>query len=396
MPWMPRTLSAVQRRHVADAVGSTTPTTRRAPARARATGRWPRAAAPPVLVETLRGGIVESRQRGHVVQVGADGTVERGIGDPEIVVTLRSAAKPFAILTLVESGAADAFSLTEPELALMAASHSGEDIHVRTLQSILRRAGLSQSLLACGAEGMPLDKLTAKRLHRDGELPGPIRHMCSGHHIASLLLSKHSAWSLEDYYRAEHPSQQIARADVARAFGTKSERMKTAVDACGLPTYAFPLVEVARAFARLADPAGSDWSTGVRKAATRIRDAMVTAPEMVGGTRDEIDAAVMRAANGTVLSKSGAEGLRGVSLLEGSRGAGSEPAGMAISIEDGDPMERASQAATVEALAQLGVYDDDALDTLDEFHRPPTFDPRGQRTGESVARFELAPISELA
>jgi L-asparaginase II len=141
---------------------------------------------------------VESRHRGHVVQVGPDGRVERGIGDPDVTVSLRSAVKPFALVALLESGAADGLRLSNAELAVMAASHTGEDSHVRTLQGVLRRAALSQSLLACGAEGMPLDTVTSARLARDGEAPGPIRHMCSGFHVASLVLARHAGWTLAD------------------------------------------------------------------------------------------------------------------------------------------------------------------------------------------------------
>jgi len=68
---------------------------------------------------------------------------------------------------------------------------------------------------------------------------------------------------------------------------------------------------------------------------------------------------------------------------------------VAIKIEDGDPNARANRAVTVEALAQLGVLDAAALSRLAQMHRPPALDPRGREVGESVASFELAPISEL-
>ena len=103
----------------------------------------------------------------------------------------------------------------------MASSHSGEDLHVRTLQGIYRRANVSQTLLACGAEGMPLDPLTAARLARDGEKPGPIRHMCSGQHAVSILLSKLKGWDPTDYWHDDHPAQVAYRAVVARAFGRR-------------------------------------------------------------------------------------------------------------------------------------------------------------------------------
>jgi L-asparaginase II len=350
------------------------------------------------LVEVRRGKVVESRHRGHVVQVGADGRVERALGDPDAVVTLRSAVKPFALVALVESGAADDLRLSAAELAVMAASHTGQDMHVRTLQAVFRRAGVSQSLLACGSAGMPLDQVTAARLARDGEAPGPIRHMCSGFHAASLLLSRFAGWPLEDYDRPDHPSQLAARTAVARAFGVRPSDLRTATDDCGLETYAFPLVDVARAFALLADPtsAGDDAArASVAGSLVRIRDAMLSAPEMVGGTGEVLDTMLMRTGGGRLVCKGGAEGLRGVGLLPRARGDGTPAAGLAVRIEDGDGHARANRAVTLESLAQVGALDDRALRALAAHHRPVSRSPRGTVIAETVADFELAPISEL-
>jgi L-asparaginase II len=349
-----------------------------------------------VLVEVHRGPVVESRHRGHVVHVAQDGAVQHALGDPDVVVNLRSSVKPFTLVALVESGAAEEFTLTPPELAVMAASHSGEDLHVRTLQAVFRRALLSPALLRCGSEGMPLDAVTAARLCRDSEKPGPLRHMCSGFHTASILLSKHAGWSLEDYDSPTHPSQVAARDAVARVFGVDPEELVRAIDACGLPTYAFPLRSIARGYATLADPGGADppLPAATADALVRIGDAMMAAPELVGGTRDRLDTAVMKTRPGRLVA-SGAEGLLGVALLAGARGEGSRPAGLALKVEDGDNDGRASRAAGVEALRQLGVLDEAAVERLAPFHRPGLFAPDGTQVGEAVPGFGLAPLGEL-
>ena len=368
----------------------------RASAGASAPPRWPRNAAPPALVNVKRGTIVESRHRGAIVQVGADLAVERALGDPETLVTLRSAVKPFTLIALIESGAADSFHLTHAELAVMASSHSGEDMHVRTRQAIFRRAPLSQTLLACG-DMAPLDALTAARLARDGEAPGPVRHMCSGFHAASIMLSRHAGWSLDDYWRRDHPSQLAARDAVARAFGIRPAALVTVGDDCGLATYAFPLLEVARAYALLADPAGvaaGEARHGVIPALTRIRDAMLAAPEMVGGSRDRLDTALTVVGARRMIAKSGAEGLRGIALLPEARGPRSGAAGLALAIEDGGD-QRGTHVATVEALRQLGALDERALRQLAAYAHPVMRDPQGDVVGEVLPGFELAPISEL-
>jgi L-asparaginase II len=287
-----------------------TPRTRRVP-------RYPRNVAAPVLVEVRRAGIVESRHRGHVVQVDADGEVCQAVGDPDTPVTLRSAVKPFALVALVAAGGAEEFRLSPAELAIMAASHAGEDLHVRTLQAVFRRAGLSQTLLACGTAGGPLDEATAARLARDGEAPSAVRHNCSGFHAASILLSRHAGWTLADYWRPDHPSQAAVRDAVAAAFGVPARRLQLGDDDCGVQTYAFPLVEVARAYRFLADPE-SVRDAGRRAIAPhlrRVRDAMMSAPEMVSGTHGKLDTLLMQRRPGGIVSKGGAESLRGIGLV---------------------------------------------------------------------------------
>src|SRR5688572_32272251 len=102
---------------------------RPAAARPLRSARYPRSVAPPVLVEVRRGTSVESRHRGHVVQVSTDGRIERGPADPDGLANLRSPAKPFALVPLLEPGAADPLRLSAQELPSMAASPSGEDVH---------------------------------------------------------------------------------------------------------------------------------------------------------------------------------------------------------------------------------------------------------------------------
>ena len=379
-------------------VDASIPTGRAAVRPALPRARYPRGAAAPVLAELRRGPFVESRHRGHAVQVDITGKVERGVGDPDYVTSLRSAVKPFGVTALLEAGGAEQFHLTDQEIAVMSASHHGEDAHVRTIQAMLRRAGLSQSLLACGSDGAPADSLTAARLAREGEAPGPIRHNCSGFHTSSLLLSRLAGWSLPDYWRPEHPSQVAVADAVARLFRVKRSDLVTAVDNCGVLTYAFPMAAIARAFALLADPeTGADATQlSLVPHLTRVRDAMKAAPEMVGGSRDASDTRIMRARPFYLVSKGGAEGLRGVGILAGGRGAKSVAAGLAVKIEDGDRSARANMAVSVEALAQLGVFDADHLERLNDLHTPPVKDPRGVEIARTVPVFQLAPFSELS
>jgi len=352
-----------------------------------------------VLVRQLRNGVEESVHRGDVVEVDLHGRVVRALGDPDVVANLRSAVKPFGLIALLEAGGQREFSLEPAELALMTSSHSGEDLHVRTLLGMFRRVGLSQSQLGCGAME-PLDRLTAARLARDGERPGQVRHMCSGQHSSLLLLCKLAGWSTEGYWRPEHPAMLAFADAVARAFRTTPARLRSGTDACGIPTYAFPLREIAWAYAVLGDPAAipaSDPRSALAPHYETIRAVMLAHPEMVGGTHDRLDTSVMKALPGRVVAKGGAEALRAIGILPGARASGQATAatGLALKIEDGDGFDRAGSAAFVEALRQAGVVDGQALRVLARYHRPEFHDPRGQVAAEAIADFELAPVGEL-
>src|SRR5712672_3597165 len=124
----------------------------------------------PVLVEVLRGGVVESHHSGAVAVVDADGRLALTIGDVERSVYPRSAVKALQALVLVESGAADRFGLTDQELALACSSHNGEPDHVAAAQRMLTRAGLDAAALRCGAHS-PIHQPSALALARVGGGP---------------------------------------------------------------------------------------------------------------------------------------------------------------------------------------------------------------------------------
>ncbi len=351
-----------------------------------------------MLARQVRNGVVESVQRGDIVEVDAGGRMLHVLGDPDRLVNLRSTVKPFGLVALLRAGGIAEFDLTSEELAVMASSHSGEDLHVRTLQALYRRIGVAQTMLACGTEGSPLDVLTAARLARDGERPSPVRHMCSGQHSVFLLLAKLGGWDPETYWQEDHPAQAAYRETIADVFGVPNARLVTGLDGCGVLTYAFPLRDVARAYAMLADPGAipsADPRAPLAKHLHHVRDAMLAHPELVAGNRDRLDTSLMKAAPGRVISKSGMEALRGVGILAGARGSGSPASGLALKIEDGDGYERATWSATVEALRQVGVLEGQELRVLARYHRPPSLDPHGRVAAETMPAFELAPVGEL-
>jgi L-asparaginase II len=224
--------------------------------------------------------------------------------------------------------------------------------------------------------------------------------MCSGQHSTFLLLSRLRSWSADEYWHDDHPTQQAVRDVVARAFATRPEKLRTGIDGCGIPTYAFPLREVARAYAFLADPsaiAAGDPRSSLAEPLTIVRDAMLAFPEMVAGTRDRLDTSVMKALPGQIVGKGGAEGLRAFGVLPGTRARGGDAAasGLALKIEDGGVEARGTSVASVEALAQAGVLDGQPLRMLGRYHQPVVVDPHGREAAQAVPAFDLAPVGEL-
>ncbi|HLY36089.1 MAG TPA: asparaginase [Candidatus Limnocylindria bacterium] len=346
--------------------------------------------APPVLVEARRAGLVEARHRGTVVVVEPDGHLVTAIGDADQVVFLRSSAKPFQLAPFLTSGRFDSYRFGTPTeaLAIMAASHSGEDRHVRTVQAILREGGLSRDVLQCGTHA-PFDAETAQRLLRDGEPLTSLRHNCSGKHAGMALHAKAAGWPVESYWQPDHPVQQLALQTVATMSDTPVDRIVTGTDGCGVVTFGVPLRGAALAFARFADP--SDVADDqLRGALERIRDAMMAHPDLVAGVRGRLDTALMRAASGAVVAKGGAEGLSAVGVLPGHGGDRVSGAiGLVVKIENGDGAHRAGAVAVCSALVQLGVLSAAAVEQMGELAAPPIVDPRGANAGEIRATFKL-------
>jgi len=261
----------------------------------------------PILVEVLRGGVVEARHRVHAVAV-SEGDVVAAVGDPGLVALFRSAAKPFQALPIVRARA----DLDEAEIAIACASHERRPERLDPVRSLLAKAGATESDLECG------------------EQPTRLEHTCSGKHAAMLLLCRERGWPFDGYRLLPHPCQQELITEVASAAEVAPESMPTAVDGCGVVTYGLTLERMANAFSRL--EAVDD--------GRRVADAMRARPELVGADGAP-DTELMRLRSGWT-AKYGAEGL-----LCAAHG----DLGIALKAEDGAQRPlRSALAALLEAL----------------------------------------------
>jgi L-asparaginase II len=293
----------------------------------------------PLLVEVRRGGTVESRHRVHAVAV-RDGEVVAAAGDPGLVTYMRSAAKPLQALPLVRAVG----DLAVEEIAIACASHLARPDQLAAVASLLGRAGASaEHDLECGPAGEP---------------PERIRHNCSGKHAGMLMLCRARGWASDGYRLAGHPVQEAMLQQVAAAAEIDAAAIPTAVDGCGVVTFALPLERMARAFSRLAALEGGAAAT----AAMRAR------PELIRGD-GSADTDLMRALAGWA-AKGGAEGLLCA--------AGADGTAVALKCEDGNG--RPLKPALAALLGGLGT-----AELGDSFRRVPVHNSRGDLVGEVVA-----------
>lgn len=328
-------------------------------------------------VEVTRGGRLESRHQVSAAAVNERGDLVAWIGRPDLLAFFRSTAKPLQAMPLVADGVADAFGLTDAELAVICASHSGEPRHVEVVSRILARIGCTEDDLECGAH-WPFHRPAADLLRRTGEGPTRIHNNCSGKHAGMLAWSKHHAIETRDYIRVDHPVQRRICAEIGRWVGSSCDALPVGVDGCGVPSFGQPLSNMASAYARVIAEAERD----PHGPAGRVTRAMTSAPWYVGGT-DRLTTRLMRTSGGRLLAKFGAEAVYCVGDRE-------RKWGIAVKVEDGH--RRAVGAAVIEFLTQLDLLTVDERQTLDDRHTTPVINTRGEIVGEIRPTFQITRV----
>jgi L-asparaginase II len=336
------------------------------------------------LVEVRRGGLTESRHRGHVVAIEPDGNVVAFLGSPETVTFLRSSAKPLQAIPLLISGAAERFGFTDREVALACASHNGEPIHTELAESMLQKIGLGPEALKCGVHE-PYSVEFARELRERGEAPNVLHNNCSGKHVGMLAVALHLDAPIETYNKPEHPVQIDIGKTIAKFADVPVEDLMVATDGCAVPVFGLTVRAMALAYARLISPPAS-FDNATREACRRIVRVMSAYPELIGGTSERLDTEIMRAAPGLLVSKVGAEGVytAGINPCE----QWPNGLGVALKIEDGDD-RRSRPTVVVESLRQLGVLRDASLDAVARYAFFPVLNRPGEIVGEIRAEFDL-------
>jgi L-asparaginase II len=324
------------------------------------------------LIQTERGGLAECVHFGAVAVVDAGGRLLASAGDAQRLTFTRSTLKPFQALPFMEAGGAEHFGLDDPQLALLCASHNGEDRHVAQVDRLLAASRLGYKRLQCGCHTPYFVELGVKG---PGAPYDERHHNCSGKHAGFLAYCVQHGLALDNYLAIDHALQRAIARELMRVMELQSHEMAVGTDGCSAPNYAVPLSRLALGYARLAAGSGACGAS-----LARLSQAMRSHPDLVSGSGRN-DEAFMRIGRGDWVSKVGADGVQAI-------GSCSRQTGLAIKIADGS--KPALFAAAVEAMDQLGWLDAQQRQALQPWRAADIRSIKGEQVGLRRPVFTLA------
>ncbi len=279
-----------------------------------------------VLAEVTRDEIVESQHRGHLVMFNADGTLRMSRGNPATLIYPRSSIKSIQAAAMMRSG----LNLEPRLLALVAASHSGTQMHQNAVLEILALGGLNESALL-NTRDRPLGE--DERREWGSKALTSLAQNCSGKHAGMLLTCVLNTWPTHNYLDANHPLQMIIRQEL-ETLASESVSF-TSVDGCGAPLFLISLLGLGVAIHEI--------TISKDRIHRSVLQACRDFPEMVAG-EDRLATRMMREVPGLFM-KEGAEGVDVGSLPDGRA--------FAFKIEDGS--SRALGTVVVAVLKEFGI-----------------------------------------
>lgn len=293
-------------------------------------------------------GFVESFHRGAIAIVDASGRSIAGIGDVDRPICPRSALKPLQALAFLESGALDEFDLGPEEVALSAASHNGEPVHVQAVANWLKKIDCTIDQLECGPpppmQG-PGAHNGAPSIEKQGKAPNALHNCCSGKHAGFMSLARVMGVDVTGYTDPEHPVQQRVASIVSEMVGFDVTSTRAGADGCAAPNFAIPLKALAHGLARMAR---TESLVPLRASAVAtLLSAVEAHPQLIAGTRQPSTILIENLTSGGLV-KSGLEGVYGA-VLPG--------LGIGIAVKADDGADRAAATIMTNVLDRLGALD---------------------------------------
>ena len=305
----------------------------------------------PILCKIHRGDFIESIHVAYAVVVNDKGEIVYSTGDPHYLTCVRSALKPFQASAAVKEGATKAVSFTPAEIALMCASHNGEDIHVNTAKSILDKIGYDTSYYECGTH-FPYDKESRIKLIQNEEKSSVLHNNCSGKHAGMLCLAKYLQVDPKGYTDPDHKVQQLIMKQVKQF--SELEEFPLVIDGCSAPVPFLPLFNIALMYQKFASGNYDELNT--------LFDAVTSNPYLIAG-KNRFDTDFIEAMDGKAVTKVGGEAVRGLGIRTGN----GEVFGIALKVLDGN--QRCSPIATMAVLDELDLLTKNQLEKLSSYKK---------------------------
>ena len=317
----------------------------------------------PILCKIHRGDFIESIHVAYAVVVDGKGEIVYSSGDPHYLTCVRSALKPFQASAAIKEGATKAVSFTPEEIALMCASHNGEDIHVNTAKSMLDKIDYETSYYECGTH-FPYDKESRVKLIQNEENSSELHNNCSGKHAGMLCLAKYLQVDPKGYTDPGHKVQQLIMKQVKRF--SELDQFPLAIDGCSAPVPFLPLFNIALMYQKFASGNYDELNT--------LFDAVTSNPYLIAG-KNRFDTDFIEAMDGKAVTKVGGEAVRGLGIRSGN----GEVFGIALKVLDGN--QRCSPIATMAVLDELDLLTKDQSEKLSSYKKTVLRNHRKIETG---------------
>lgn len=331
-----------------------------------------------ILLEVTRGPLVENIHRGDIAIVGRKGELKYYKGNPFRVAYLRSSLKPIQALNVFISGADKKYKFEDEEIALMCASHYGEDMHREVLEKILNKIGLSMDSLLCKGSYSISEEYKKFQIANHIELT-PGNSDCSGKHSGMLASCLAKGYSIENYNLPDHPIQQDIKKVIADLCEIDEEKIVIGIDGCGVPVHGMPIYNAAFAFSKFACTDGL--TPELKDSCDRIFKSINNAPEMIAGTNG-FCTDLVKNTNGKLIGKLGADGvyclaIKGIDV------------GIAIKIEDGN-YSRVIPPVVMRCLEDIGALTTEEIKSLEKYRSEDLKNSLNETVGKVNPAFHLS------
>lgn len=329
----------------------------------------------PELVYECRGNVVENVHCGRIAVVNRQGNLLCKLGDVNGLTYFRSASKPLQILPVLRHKLDEKYGLEDGEIAIMSASHVGQEIHLKTILSILKKTGYKEEdfiMQPC----FPTSEAVRDEMIRLGLPKRKALHNCAGKHLGAMMLQEMLTKNTKDYWRQESPAQKLIAQYISEISQWPLNKLEIGVDGCGAPVFAVPLKNIAMSYMHLACPdtiEDEEISLSVKKLTPCINKNNV----MLRG-KGYLCSIINEDEN--IVAKSGAKGVYGIGLKK-------QGLGIALKVEDGT--EDSWALIIAEILKQLNYDNRQTVEKLEKLSATVLINDNNMQVGTIKTVFAM-------